>query len=391
MKIVFASDISFNYMGDFRGKAAAVTAMAEPAAIFARADFSMINLENVLGRKEDGEPIVKSGPNLIAEDSFAEYVHALKPNIVGLANNHAKDYGEGILFHTIQMLTDSDYACIGAGRNIKEAYLPAKVEHDGVRAAIIAVCENEFGIATETESGTAGYSLGCVTEAIHQAIADGCKPIVYFHGGNEWNPFPSPGKVELYRHFIDLGAEAVIGMHTHCPQGYEFYKGKPIVYSMGNFFFPAKNRKSISWFYGYMSELDIEQGSIRLAIHPYRFDYDGVTMLKGSEREEFMLYMEQLNKPIGDVQELQRLFDSWCLTSGYTAELAQFKAEYISDGCSEKVKVIKNILCCEAHSELVKNTLRMIFESRLGIAADRVEYIKSLQNMQIVPSCMQQE
>ena len=41
------------------------------------------------------------------------------------------------------------------------------------------------------------------------------------------------GKTELYRHFIDIGAAAVIAMHTHCPQGYEIYNGAPIVYSKG--------------------------------------------------------------------------------------------------------------------------------------------------------------
>lgn len=68
--------------------------------------------------------------------------------------------------------------------------------------------------------------------------------------------------MELYRHFIDLGAEAVIAMHTHCPQGYEFYNGKPIVYSMGNFFFPHKKDKEKSWYHGYMSELDISRDGI---------------------------------------------------------------------------------------------------------------------------------
>ena len=390
MRIVFASDISFNYMPAFQGRAAAVTAMAEPAAIFAQADFSMINLENVLGQKEDGVPIVKSGPNLISEDGFVEYVHALKPDIVGMANNHAKDYGEEILFHTMQMLTDSGYVCIGAGRNIDEAYLPAKVERDGIRVAIIAVCENEFGIATETEPGTAGYSLGRVAASIRQAIADGCKPVVYFHGGNEGNPFPSPGKVELYRHFVDLGAEAVIAMHTHCPQGYEVYNGKPIVYSMGNFFFPAENRKNLSWFYGYMSQLDIDQDGAHLTIHPYRFDYEKITILEGREREEFMMYMKQLCKPIGNFRELQSLFDSWCLIGGYIERLAQFELEYIADGCAEEVKAMKNIFCCEAHNELVKNTFLMIFESRMGIAAGRTDYIRGLQNMKILSSTSQQ-
>lgn len=68
--------------------------------------------------------------------------------------------------------------------------------------------------------------------------------IVIFHGGTEYNPFPSPEQKARYRELIDFGADAVIGMHPHCPQGYERYRNKIIVYSTGNFFFqkPVKRR-----------------------------------------------------------------------------------------------------------------------------------------------------
>lgn len=385
MKIIFAADMSFNFLGAFGGKEKAEKAMAEAAQLFEQADFGMVNLENVFGNKEDGEPIIKSGPNLISEDGFIEYIHALKPEIVGLANNHSKDYGESILLHTMKMLEDSGYTCIGAGKNINEAYQAAKVSKDGISAAIIAVCENEFGIATENTSGTAGYSLGRVTAAIKQALVDGCKPIIYFHGGNETNPFPSPGKVELYRHFIDLGAEAVIAMHTHCPQGYEIYNGKPIVYSMGNFFFPSEVfAKNKSWVYGYMSELDINEKGMQLEIYPYKFDADKLTLLEREEKADFMKYMRCLCEPIKNSEEIQKLFDSWCLTQGYIDRLAEYKTEYFADGHATDVKAMKNIFGCEAHNELVKNTFMMIFESRVEAARVGVENIRKLQNMECI-------
>jgi len=384
MKILFAADMSFNYFDGFPGKENAYLAMQEAAERFRQADFSMINLENVLGDRENGTPIIKSGPNLICEDAFFEYVNALKPDIVGMANNHTKDYGEGIMFHTMQMLADNDYTYIGAGHNIEEAYKAAKISKDGVDAAIIAVCENEFGIATEEISGTAGYQLGRVTKAVQKALMEGCKPIIYFHGGNETNPFPSPGKVELYRHFIDLGAEAVIAMHTHCPQGYEFYNGKPIVYSMGNFFFPHKKDKEKSWYHGYMSELDISRDGISMEIYPYKFDFDKITLLQGEEKAYFLKYMECLCKPIKDHKELQKWFDAWCASSGYVTRLAEFLPEQFADGHTEEVKAIKNILNCEAHNEVIKNALMLTFESRLEEAKPRMELIKKLRNLECI-------
>lgn len=384
MKIMFAADMSFGFNDVFEGKEKAQAAMAEAAKLLEQADFSIVNLENVFGNKAESTPIIKSGPNLISEDAFIEYIHALKPDVVGMANNHSKDYGEEVLFHTMDMLAESGYICIGAGKNLEEAYRPAVVSKDEVKVAMIAVCENEFGVATDTTSGTAGYSLGRVTKEIRQALKAGSKPIIYFHGGNETNPFPSPGKVELYRHFIDLGAEAVVAMHTHCPQGYEYYNGKPIVYSMGNFFFPCANtdKKRKTWDYGYLSELDFSNDDVKLKIYPYKFDLDKVTMLEGKEKDDFMKYMECLCEPLKDSKRIQSLFDSWCLTQTYINSLEQYKTEYFADGFAEEVKGLKNVFGCEAHNELVKNTFQMIFEARIDDARAGVEEIRKLQKME---------
>ena len=391
MKIMFAADMSFNYYDEFKGKEHAYKTMSEIAALFRQADYSMINLENVLGNKEDGYPIIKSGPNLISEDCFIEYIHALKPNIVGLANNHTKDYGEDIMYHTMKMLSESGYTYIGAGRNIEEAYRPALLSKNGIDVAIIAVCENEFGTASEDVSGTAGYRLGRVTKAIREAAKMGMKPVIYFHGGNETYPFPSPCKVELYRHFIDIGAEAVIAMHTHCPQGYEYYNDKPIVYSMGNFFFPKQvSGRKKSWFYGYISELEFEANGVQLHIYPYKFDLDSVTLLRGTEKDEFMKYMECLCRPIKNEKEIQELFDSWCSVSCYMKGLAEYNVEFFTDGFTEEIKGIKNILGCEAHNELVKNAFLMIFESRVEEAKKGIERIRMLQDMEYT-SCYENE
>lgn len=382
MKVLFAADMSFNYFKEFPGKEKAYQSMTEVAQLFRSADATMVNLENILGSREDGNPIIKSGPNLISEDAFVDYIDALSPDVIGLANNHTKDFGEDIMYHTMGMLSEKGYTCIGAGRNIEEAYKPAKISKAGTEVSVIAVCENEFGTASEEHSGTAGFRLGMVTKAIKDALKEGRKPIIYFHGGNETNPFPSPGKTELYRHFIDLGAEAVIAMHTHCPQGYEYYQGKPIVYSMGNFFFPHKLNKQKSWYYGYISELTFEEKETKLHIHPYKFDFDGIVLLKGQEKEAFLQYMACLCGPIGNDKELKELFDSWCSVSGYVNRLTEYKEAYFENGHSEEIKAVKNLYGCEAHNEVIKNALMMIYESRIEDARQGIEKIRKLQNME---------
>ncbi|MBQ9784467.1 MAG: CapA family protein [Clostridia bacterium] len=391
MKILFAADLSFSRIS-YPGDAAARAAMREPAALFASADFSILNLENIFGVAEDEEPIVKNGPNLISSPDFAEYIRVLNPTAVGLANNHTKDFGERPMLATKALLEREGYACIGAGRNLDEAYRPALFEKDGVTVAVLAVCENEFGGATDKDSGTAVYRLGRVSRFIADAKEAGQYPIVYFHAGHETYPFPSPARAELFRHFVDMGAVAVICSHTHCPQGYETYRGAPIVYNMGNFFFPmggngfSWGERDRAWFYGYMSELALCDGACSLTVHPYRFDDDGITMLTGEEKAKFDAYMDYINAPIADDARLSALFDSWCLIPsrfGYYRSLSTFDMEWLADGNRRTVTDLKNVFGCEAHNELVKNMLAMIYDERVEAARDGVDVILKLQNMEL--------
>ena len=48
-----------------------------------------------------------------------------------------------------------------------------------------------------------------------------------------------PMHIKIAHDLIDAGVEAVVGSHSHRPQGAELYKGKPIVYGLGNFYLPS--------------------------------------------------------------------------------------------------------------------------------------------------------
>ncbi len=384
MKILFAADMSFNYMEATPDTQKAVNCMAEIAPIFKSADFSILNLENILGVREKYTPIIKSGPNLISDERFIEYINVLKPTAVGLANNHTGDYGDEPIFNTIDLLHKNGYLICGAGANIDYAYKPVKFSKEGITVSVIAVCENEFGVATKNEAGSAGYRLSLVTREIELAKANGEKPIIYFHGGNEYDPFPSPEKVELYRHFIDLGAAAVIAMHTHCPQGYELYNGSPIVYSMGNFFFPhSKEGVRASWFYGYMTELDVTEKGITIKTYPYTFDFDKISLLVGAKKEKFNEYMEVLCAPLNDERKIAELFDTWCIIAGINGYIKMLNYNEAVQAKKSSAASLKNIFSCEAHNELIKNTLNMMFFDRVKSAEKDVGFIEKLQNMEI--------
>ncbi len=90
----------------------------EIAKEFRKTDFSVLNLENIMGKREYYSPITKDEPNLISDKRFLEYVDELNPTVVNLANNHAKDYGEEAMLDTIGMLKERGYKITGAGKNI---------------------------------------------------------------------------------------------------------------------------------------------------------------------------------------------------------------------------------------------------------------------------------
>lgn len=383
MKLLFASDICFKNFEAYDNDKA-YSCMEESAEVFKAADFSVINLENPFGNKAELTLLTKSGPNIISTDDFVGYLDILKPTIVGLANNHTGDFGDAPVLETIGFLEKKGYTVIGAGKNLDEAYKPAKLELDGVKVAITAVCENEFGVAENNKPGVAGYRLSKVAQSIHNSLAEGYIPIIFFHGGNEGNPFPSPGKVELYRHFVDLGAKAVIAMHTHCPQGYEVYNGCPIVYSMGNFFFPYPTEKVPAWSYGYMTQLEITAKEIKIDVIPYKFSYEKHQVLDGEEKAYFIKYLDYIKKPIGNEELLRKYFDAWCVMDGIGgySYFVNYTSTMVEKGATE-ASGLKNIFSCEAHNELMTNTMKIIYDGRCKEAEEKIEEIKKLQNLKI--------
>ncbi len=388
LKILFASDICYKYANDETQKMTLETAQditQELLPIFNAADFRMLNLENILYNGSEGA-IKKSGPNLKCNTDFINFLKALNTNAVGLANNHYGDYGKLGMNSTLECLEQSGITHAGGGNNIEEAYRPCVFKKDGESVAVIAVCENEFSVATENTAGVAGFNLKRLADKIKEEKQKNDYVTVYFHGGNEFNPFPSPGKVDLYRLFIDLGADCVMAMHTHCPQGYEYYNGKPIVYSMGNFFFPIETREeNNNWFYGYLSTVDFKKEGIELEVSPYSFFRvtDKIELLKDEAKEKFINYLNEISKPIADRKELDRLFDIWCVIYGtfYLSHLNIDIDSAIKDPSS--IVRLKNALSCEAHNELVHRTAELIYSGKYEKVKECVNEIEKYQTINI--------
>ena len=139
MKIIFASDLSLNYVNAVPSAEELSELFSDAVREFRRADFSFLNLETVFGERADYTPLVKSGPSLLCSYDFFSYVEALRPSALGLANNHARDFGDEALADTMKFLESRGYPFCGAGMNLDEAYRPHIFEKGGTRVAIYAI------------------------------------------------------------------------------------------------------------------------------------------------------------------------------------------------------------------------------------------------------------
>ena len=153
-----------------------------------------------------------------------------------LANNHTMDFCEEGLRQTKEVLDAHGIPYAGAGANEEEARRPMILEEDGHRIAVFSCCERQFGMAIEDTTGCAAKGPWLYS-AIHEVKASGQADfvIVSCHAASEFSPWPCPVLRDFYHSLIDAGADCIHGHHSHVPQGFEEYHGKPIFYGLGNF------------------------------------------------------------------------------------------------------------------------------------------------------------
>ncbi|GGC69908.1 CapA family protein [Undibacterium terreum] len=205
------------------------------AGILANADLRIGNLECVVATGGDQ-----------ADKTFTFRAHPRTLEIlkrhfdaVGIANNHSGDYGRDAFSEMLGLLQQQKIPYFGGGRNLQEAHTPLLITRKGIRIALLAY--DEFlPRSFEADKDAAGVAWS----EDEQVVADIRKArsvyhadivIPFMHWGWENEMQANARQRHLARIMIDAGADAVIGGHPHVIQDTDTYKGKPIIYSLGNF------------------------------------------------------------------------------------------------------------------------------------------------------------
>ena len=333
-------------------------------------DLAILNLESPLC--DPGQPIAKTGPALYGKPQVVNFLVDAGFGLACLANNHILDYGLQGLAQTFTALQQAGLASVGAGCDYEEAARPFVAESNGHRVAILNFAENEWTTTRGASPGAcpidAIRNFAAIQSARHQAEF----VVVVTHGGHEHYPLPSPGMQELFRFYIDAGADAVINHHTHCVSGSETYRDKPIFYSLGNFLFDSPQNRSGPWTQGMGVELTLDGNGISFQVHHF-IQCTEKELFRGADEQERKARDQQLgslNRTIGDPEVLAERFGQMTTQRErqYQAYLepklprligaAQRRGLLPSLLCRRHRTLLLNLVRCESHREIILELLK---------------------------------
>ena len=194
-------------------------------SIFEADDLTIANNEGTFTESYDREDKTFA---FKAPASFAGIYSCSSVEAVNTANNHSHDYGEQSFQDTMDALDAEGIVHFGYDET-------AVMDVKGVKVGLIGIYELNDHLERKQQ----------LEDNINKVKDEGAElVIVIFHWGNEKETVPDSNQTTLGRLAIDLGADLVCGHHPHVLQGVEEYKGKNIVYSLGNFCFGGNSSPS---------------------------------------------------------------------------------------------------------------------------------------------------
>lgn len=302
-------------------------------ALVSQGDINFCNLETPASFI--GSPYPGKHPNITFRAQPGS-LFALKHagfNMISLANNHMTDHGPEALEETLDALAllGLDYA--GAGRTQEEAYAPKIIKKNGWRIAFLAYADPIWSVVEAgTTAGVAHIREDKIIESL-QTLRDGHLAdiiLVSLHWGEEYRHSPLPSQRTLAKRIIEAGADAIIGHHPHVMQGVEWHRGKPILYSLGNFAFDQIDDPT---YQSTIARLQFSSsGTISLSMRPLRIARRSLhqTIPQGDDLDMISQNIIAWNTTLGSVST--RLDEGWIQVS--SSSVPEIPPESRSDSSS---------------------------------------------------------
>lgn len=257
------------------------------------ADLTLVNNEFTFSDR--GDPLENKYYTFRSSPSNVSLLEEMGVDIVSLANNHVYDYGAEAFGDTLKTLEGAGIEYTGAGRNIADASAPRYYIINGIKIAFVAATRAEkMPFTPEAGENKGGvlrtYKSDRFTAVIAEAKANADYVIAYPHWGTENTDVLEKAQTEQARQYIDAGADAVVGSHPHCLQGIEFYKGCPIMYSLGNFWFNHEDGETV------LLEITVDGSALSISLIPC-LQTGGVTAASAGTEEgrRILEYIESIS------------------------------------------------------------------------------------------------
>lgn len=272
IKMTFAGDILLDgFVGDQIAKYGVNFPFAKVAPVLKKADIAFANLEtpvSIRGKAAEKTFAFRSKPAALGGLTYAGI------DGVSVANNHILDYGTDAMLDTLVHLDRQKIGYTGAGKNIEEAFKPYTKTVNGTKIAILGVSRvlsNSTWYAGKGKPGAASaYTPEPLLSAIEKSAKDNDYTIVYLHWNEEFKDYPEKYARIMAKQLIDSGADIILGAHSHTLMGVEFYKHKPIYYSLGNFVFNRSTRGGEKTLNSMLVNFEINDAKVTSKITPVK-------------------------------------------------------------------------------------------------------------------------
>lgn len=264
------------------------------------ADISVGNLEAPLAR--GGTEFVDKKFRFKVPPAAAPALKQAGFSVLTLANNHMMDFGAEALQETLRNLDKAGILHTGAGETLSAGRKAAIVNIRGKKVAFLAysiTLPDEF-YATSARPGTVPGYPAYYLQDIARAKSAADYVVVSFHWGSELATYPNQHQVSTAHRSVEAGADVVLGHHPHVLQGIERYKGKLILYSLGNFAFGTTSRISDR---SVIARITLREGGEDLELIPVNVLNKEVRyqprILRGAIGMEVVDRLQRLSGPFG--------------------------------------------------------------------------------------------
>ena len=217
-------------------------------------------------------------------------------DLVSLANNHIYDFGADAFYDTLDVLHQAEIPYVGAGADIEEASRPVYFVAGGIKIGFVAANRSEKFIFTpeagENSPGVVRMYDTAMMNSIIKETREQCDYLIaYVHWGTEDSEYYESYQTAIAQEFFDSGADAVIGSHPHVLQGIGYVDGKPVVYSLGDFWFNGETK------YTAIVNLKVAiDGLVELSVLPCMQEgYETHYISEESEQQDFYNYLRELS------------------------------------------------------------------------------------------------